>query len=114
MAKPELGSKRVCVSCSASFYDLMRDPAVCPKCGIAQPAEVPKMKSRAGNVPTVSRKPKDAAAVVERDADVEPVADDEEDETEEEASDSDDDLDEDAGTIPDEIDVEGGKDDVER
>ncbi|MCX7932423.1 MAG: FYDLN acid domain-containing protein, partial [Rhodovarius sp.] len=30
MAKPELGSKRTCVSCGARFYDLMRNPAVCP------------------------------------------------------------------------------------
>ncbi len=33
MAKPELGSKRQCMSCGAKFYDLSRDPAVCPKCG---------------------------------------------------------------------------------
>lgn len=28
MAKPELGTKRVCVSCGAKFYDLMKTPAV--------------------------------------------------------------------------------------
>lgn len=33
MAKPELGIKRQCMSCGAKFYDLNRDPAVCPKCG---------------------------------------------------------------------------------
>lgn len=33
MAKPELGLKRQCMSCGAKFYDLNRDPAVCPKCG---------------------------------------------------------------------------------
>ncbi|WP_243374509.1 TIGR02300 family protein [Microvirga solisilvae] len=33
MAKPELGLKRQCMSCGAKFYDLSRDPAVCPKCG---------------------------------------------------------------------------------
>jgi uncharacterized protein (TIGR02300 family) len=33
VAKPELGSKRQCMSCGAKFYDLNRDPAVCPKCG---------------------------------------------------------------------------------
>ena len=33
MAKPELGSKRQCMSCGAKFYDLNRDPATCPKCG---------------------------------------------------------------------------------
>ncbi len=33
MAKPELGLKRQCMSCGAKFYDLHKDPAVCPKCG---------------------------------------------------------------------------------
>src|ERR1700680_4362965 len=33
VAKPELGTKRVCASCGAKFYDLARDPIVCPKCG---------------------------------------------------------------------------------
>ena len=33
VAKPELGLKRVCMNCGAKFYDLNRDPAVCPKCG---------------------------------------------------------------------------------
>lgn len=33
MAKPDLGTKRVCLSCSAKFYDLNRDPINCPKCG---------------------------------------------------------------------------------
>ena len=44
MAKPELGTKRVCVSCNARFYDLARQPAVCPKCGTEQPAEQPRLR----------------------------------------------------------------------
>ncbi len=32
MAKPELGTKRHCGSCGAKFYDLNKDPIVCPKC----------------------------------------------------------------------------------
>ena len=32
MAKPELGTKRLCGSCGAKFYDLAKDPIVCPKC----------------------------------------------------------------------------------
>ena len=32
MTKPELGTKRLCASCSAKFYDLNKDPIVCPKC----------------------------------------------------------------------------------
>jgi uncharacterized protein (TIGR02300 family) len=33
VAKPELGLKRQCLNCGAKFYDLNKDPAVCPKCG---------------------------------------------------------------------------------
>jgi len=33
VAKPELGIKRLCASCSAKFYDLNKDPIRCPKCG---------------------------------------------------------------------------------
>jgi uncharacterized protein (TIGR02300 family) len=33
VAKPELGSKRQCLSCSTRFFDLNKDPIICPKCG---------------------------------------------------------------------------------
>ena len=33
MSKPELGAKRQCQTCATKFYDLNRDPIVCPKCG---------------------------------------------------------------------------------
>lgn len=32
MAKPELGTKRLCAGCGAKFYDLNKSPIVCPKC----------------------------------------------------------------------------------
>jgi uncharacterized protein (TIGR02300 family) len=32
LAKPEWGTKRICPSCGARYYDLLRDPIVCPKC----------------------------------------------------------------------------------
>ena len=32
VAKPELGTKRLCSNCGAKFYDLSKDPIVCPKC----------------------------------------------------------------------------------
>src|SRR3954466_15084166 len=32
VAKPEWGTKRICPSCGTRYYDLMRDPVVCPKC----------------------------------------------------------------------------------
>lgn len=33
MAKPGLGTKRLCPHCGAKFYDLEKDPIVCAKCG---------------------------------------------------------------------------------
>ena len=32
MAKPEWGTKRICPSCGTRYYDLLREPVVCPKC----------------------------------------------------------------------------------
>ena len=32
MTKPELGTKRRCNSCDTKFFDLNKDPIVCPKC----------------------------------------------------------------------------------
>jgi uncharacterized protein (TIGR02300 family) len=33
VSKPELGAKRQCQACGAKFFDLNKDPIVCPKCG---------------------------------------------------------------------------------
>jgi uncharacterized protein (TIGR02300 family) len=33
LAKPELGSKHQCQNCGAKFFDLNKDPIICPKCG---------------------------------------------------------------------------------
>ena len=32
MAKAEWGKKRKCLNCATKFYDLNKDPIVCPKC----------------------------------------------------------------------------------
>ena len=32
MAKAEWGTKRVCLNCSVRFYDMLRDPILCPAC----------------------------------------------------------------------------------
>ena len=32
LAKPEWGTKRICPSCGTRYYDLLREPVVCPKC----------------------------------------------------------------------------------
>lgn len=52
MAKPELGTKRLCASCGAKFYDLNHDPITCPKCGVVY--EVAPIAPRGGR-PDVAR-----------------------------------------------------------
>ena len=46
MAKPELGTKRLCAHCGARFYDLKHTPITCPKCGAA--FEAVQVASRGG------------------------------------------------------------------
>jgi uncharacterized protein (TIGR02300 family) len=36
VAKPELGNKHQCQNCGAKFFDLNKDPIVCPRCGTVQ------------------------------------------------------------------------------
>jgi uncharacterized protein (TIGR02300 family) len=62
MAKPDLGLKRVCVSCGAKFYDMAKVPAVCPKCGTEQPAEQPRLRRAASAAADEKIKKRTAAA----------------------------------------------------
>jgi uncharacterized protein (TIGR02300 family) len=111
MAKPELGTKRVCVSCGARFYDLTKSPAICPKCGTEQPLDQPRTRRPSGNLPAEDRRPKKAVPEAddqETDAD---VADDEseDDDVIEDTSDLEDDND----GIGTDIEVESDNDDNE-
>ena len=61
MAKPELGTKRLCGNCSTKFYDLSKTPIVCPKCQtVLELAAVTSSRAR----PEAAR----AAAVVDEKA----------------------------------------------
>jgi uncharacterized protein (TIGR02300 family) len=48
VAKPDLGTKRLCGSCGAKFYDLGKDPIVCPKCETVFHPVVFTTRSRGG------------------------------------------------------------------
>jgi uncharacterized protein (TIGR02300 family) len=50
LIKPELGTKRVCPSCAARFYDLQKRPIECPKCSFAFEPEL-LLKQRRSRVP---------------------------------------------------------------
>jgi len=47
VAKPELGTKRLCAGCGAKFYDLNKDPIHCPKCGVVYEVAVAARSARA-------------------------------------------------------------------
>lgn len=59
MVKPEWGVKRTCQSCGVKFYDMTREPIVCPKCGTVFDFEA-ALKSR--KVRTSNNDAKPAAA----------------------------------------------------
>jgi uncharacterized protein (TIGR02300 family) len=40
LAKPEWGTKRICQSCGARFYDFGRSPITCPACGAVFDLEI--------------------------------------------------------------------------
>jgi uncharacterized protein (TIGR02300 family) len=62
VAKPELGLKRQCTSCGAKFYDLNKDPIVCPKCGsVFQAAAL--TRTAAPVVPVRAREPDEETEV---------------------------------------------------
>jgi len=80
VAKPELGTKRLCGSCGAKFYDLNKDPITCPKCGTVFEIVVPVTRggrdaAAAAAAAAAARAPaKEAEAEVPENADVELVS----------------------------------------
>jgi uncharacterized protein (TIGR02300 family) len=93
VAKPEWGVKRTCSSCGARFYDMRRDPIICPKCeATVDPlAQLRPQRSKAVAVPVVE----EPVAVVEEVDDIKLVEGDDRDdgtdieEVEEESEDED-------------------------
>jgi uncharacterized protein (TIGR02300 family) len=96
LIKPELGTKRVCPSCSARFYDLQKRPIECPKCSFAFEPEL-LLKQRRTRMP--EEKPAAVAAEAEEEEELETeegktveAAEDEELEEEEELAEADEPL----------------------
>jgi uncharacterized protein (TIGR02300 family) len=57
MSKPARGTKRVCQSCGARFYDLSRNPIVCPVCQTAYQVTPPTSR-RGERAPAPEVRPK--------------------------------------------------------
>jgi uncharacterized protein (TIGR02300 family) len=108
MAKPELGTKRVCVACGARFYDLQKAPAICPKCGTEQPIEQPRPRRPGGNV-IEEKRPKKVATPNLEEVEIEGAEEVEEEDVLEDTSD----LEDDADAIGGDIEVEPEPDETE-
>ena len=95
VAKVELGTKRQCQNCGAKFFDLNKDPIICPKCGtIFQGAAAARARPAA--------KPEEEEAELATPAGVEMVSLDEVEASEEKA----------AEPAVDDIEVEEADDDA--
>lgn len=64
MAKAKWGTKRICHSCAARFYDLQHDPIVCPKCKTEYDPEAVLKSRRSRPAPEDKPAPKKKAPVV--------------------------------------------------
>jgi uncharacterized protein (TIGR02300 family) len=63
VVKAELGTKRTCPSCAIRFYDMMRDPIVCPSCGVTFIA--PTLLPSKGEMPAAAVKQRVPVAAAE-------------------------------------------------
>jgi len=85
LAKPEWGTKRICPSCGARYYDFMRDPIVCPKCSTPFDPEA-FLRARRARPAAPVEKELEPVGTPELDPEIEPeAAETPEEEEEEEA-----------------------------
>jgi uncharacterized protein (TIGR02300 family) len=103
VAKPELGTKRLCGNCGAKFYDLVRNPIVCPKCSTVF---VPPTAARARTEAVAVRQPEAVEEVAPAEAgDAEFVALEEADKETEGAKAT-------AESVDEDVEVDEGMDDA--
>jgi uncharacterized protein (TIGR02300 family) len=73
MSRPELGTKCTCAGCRVRFYDLSRSPAICPKCGVEQPPEQPRVARPARSTFGSRYQSRQPPTAIVADEDAEPV-----------------------------------------
>ena len=97
MAKPEWGFKRTCLSCGAKFYDMGKDPIICPSCEAVFDPEA-SVKLKRGRQVIAEDKAKKAS-----EAEAKKNESDDDDDLDE---DLDSDIDDDDGVLEDTSDLE--------
>lgn len=88
MTKPEWGTKRVCTSCAAHFYDMRKTTIACPKCKtVYDPDAVMKSRRRVAEKMTpVKQAIQEEPQLPDTEADEEALGDEEDDSVLEDAS----------------------------
>jgi len=108
VAKPEWGTKRICLQCSTRYYDMKKNPPVCPSCGAVFDTESLTKSRRSRTV--VEEKPRKVATSPEDIDDLPIVEDDTDDAVIEDA----DELGEDDIDVEDVVDIKSDDDDDSR
>lgn len=106
MAKPEWGVKRACLACGTRFYDMCKNPILCPSCGVKFDVETifrPRRTRAPVDEPKVKPEPPAEKTGEEVDKELAALADD---------SAADDDDEEDDATIEDTSDLADDNGDV--
>jgi uncharacterized protein (TIGR02300 family) len=98
LSKPEWGAKHICPSCGTRYYDLLREPIVCPKCATPFDPEAFLKSRRARPVAPVEKELVPAGADDLEAEDIE-VAEDEEVVPLEEAEEEEEEIIEDASEL---------------
>lgn len=57
VTKAELGTKRLCPNCGAKYYDLNKDPILCPRCGTEFEGSTTKARPQTASAPTPEEEP---------------------------------------------------------
>ena len=70
MAKPEWGAKRVCRGCGTRFYDMKKDPIVCPSCEAEYQLVEPLVAKKEAKAAKKEAKKPVKKEVVEEEADI--------------------------------------------
>jgi uncharacterized protein (TIGR02300 family) len=71
VAKPEWGIKRICISCGARYYDMLKATPVCPACGTEHNPELVLRSRRQRGMEEAEADDAPLATTINEDSDIE-------------------------------------------